>query len=267
MRLAWAFFVRDARIATSYRISFFAQLLGNLLVIGLFYFIGKVIGSQPLPALKAYGGNFLAYLLIGIALTDCVGVSLFTFASQIREAQTTGTLEATLISPARLPMILVYSSIWNYFLSAVRFIIYLVAGGFVYGVDLSHSSVPAAIAVFLLTVFCFMGVGMLWAGAVMIVKRGESIITLGGTVVLLFSGVVFPPTVLPSWMQSLAQAIPLTPALDGMRHALLQGYGFHELRFVLLHLSVFAVVLMAAGMYGFGRAVDLGKRTGSLTQY
>src|SRR3954471_16580683 len=76
MKLAWAFFARDAVTAMSYRASFVVQLLGNLLVLGVFYYIGATIGDQHIPSLKEYGGSYLAFLLIGIALTDCVGVSL-----------------------------------------------------------------------------------------------------------------------------------------------------------------------------------------------
>ena len=267
MRLAWAFFTRDARIAMSYKVSFAVQMISNLMIIGLFYFIGKVIGPAPLPVLKEYGGNFLAYLMIGIALTDCVGISLFSFATQIREAQTTGTLEATLLSPVRLPVILAYSSVWNYFLSAVRSVCYLIAGGIAFGVDVKHGNLPAAALVFLLTVLCFMGVGILWAGVIMVVKRGESMITLGGMIVLLTSGVLFPPALLPGWMQSLAAAIPLTHALDGMRHALLQGWTIAQLSPVIWRLAAFAVVFLTAGFAGFAWSVDVAKRTGSLSHY
>ena len=78
--LALAFLRRDAIIAYSYRVSFVAQLMGNLLVLGLFYYVGRAIGNQPLPAFAPYGGSFVAFLLIGIALTDCVGVSLVSRA-------------------------------------------------------------------------------------------------------------------------------------------------------------------------------------------
>lgn len=267
MRLAWAFLLRDARIAMSYRISFVLQLLGNLVILGLFYFIGKSIGDLPLAALEEYGGNFFAYLLIGIALTDCVGVSLFTFASQLREAQTTGTLEATLMSPVPLPLILLYSSLWSYCMSAVRFLFYLAAGSALYDVDLSRGNVPAALVIFVLTVLCFMGVGILWAGMIMVIKRGESLITLGGTLVLLCGGVLYPPTLLPQWMQSVSVAIPLTHALDGMRRALLQGHGLNELTGVLWLLSSFALGLMVAGFVGFGWTVGIAKQTGTLTHY
>ncbi len=267
MRLAWAFFCRDARIAMSYRAAFAVQMINNLLVIGLFYFISKVIGPTPLPSLKDYGGNFLAYMIIGIALTDCVGISLFTFGTQIREAQMSGTFEATLLSPVRLPVILVYSSLWNYFLSAVRFVCYLVAGAIAYGVSMRQGNFTAAAVVFLLTVLCFMGAGILWAGVIMVVKRGDSLLALGATIVLLCGGVLFPPSMLPHWMQSVAAIIPLTYALDGMRHALLQGWTLTQLNPVLWRLSLFAAILLTAGFAGFAWSVKVAKRTGSLSQY
>lgn len=267
MTLAWAFFRRDAIIAYSYRVSFVAQLVGNLLVLGLFYYIGLAIGDRPLPAFEAYGGNFMAFLLVGIALTDCVGVSLISFAAQIREAQTTGTLEATLMSPVRLPVILVYSSLWNYFICAVRFALYLAIGGYLYGVDLAGAHLPAALLVFALTVCCFVGVGMLWAGIVMLVKRGESIMTVAATIVLLVSGVLYPVELLPGWMQTAASAVPLTHALEAMRLALLKGTSIGELRDLLLALSTFAVLLLSIGVGGFNRAVEMAKHAGSLTEY
>ena len=267
MRLAWAFLKRDAAIALSYRVSFVAQLGGNLLILGLFYYVGKTLGNQPLPALARYGGNLMAFLLIGIALTDCVGVSLVSFASQIREAQTTGTLEATFISPVRLPVILIYSSLWNYVMAGFRFLLYLGIGSVLYGVDMSHMNAPAALIIFLLTVFCFMGIGILWAGIVMLVKRGESLMTVAASVVLLVSGVLYPVSMLPPWMQRISVAVPLTHALEGMRFALLQGQGVVQLAGVIGTLTAFAVVLMTVGVYGFNLSVLAAKHTGSLTQY
>jgi ABC-2 type transport system permease protein len=265
--LAWAFFRRDAIVAYSYRVSFVAQMLGNLLVLGLFYYVGQAIGDRPLPAFAPYGGNFVAFLLIGIALTDCVGVSLVSFAAQIREAQTTGTLEATVMSPVSLPLILVYSSLWNYFLCGIRFLLYLVIGSRLYGLDISHGNFAAALLIFLLTVLCFMGIGILWAGIVMLVKRGESLMTAAASLVLLVSGVLYPVELLPDVLQTIGGLVPLTHALEGMRLALLKGATVAELSATLISLSGFAIVLLTVGIGAFDRAVAIAKHTGSLTQY
>ena len=267
MRLAWAFFKRDAAIALSYRAAFIAQFMGNLLLLVMLYYVGKTVGPASLPALARYGGNFLAFLLIGVALTDCVTVSLASFAAQVREAQTTGTLEATLMSPVRLSLILVYSSLWNYFMSAVRFVLYLVVGGAAYGVSMGRANLASAAVIFVLTIACFMGIGILWAGIVLLVKRGEALMGAMGLIFLMLGGVLFPPSLLPRWIQYLAGLVPLTPALEGMRFALLQGYGFEQLSAILIRLSAFSIVLLTAGVVGFNYAVQLGRKTGSLSQY
>jgi len=267
MRLAWAFFQRDAAIALSYRAAFFAQFLGTLLFVAILYYVGKTIGMESLPALARYGGNFLAFLLIGIALSDCVTMSLLSFATQVREAQTTGTLELTLMSPVRLSAILIYSSIWNYFLCAVRFSLYIVVGGALYGLSAASAAVFSAGLIFLLTILCYMGIGILWAGIVLLIKRGEGITGAAGVLTLMLTGVLFPTSLLPGWLQAAASLIPLTSALDGMRLALLQGYGVAELSGILVRLSVFAAVLLTTGILGFNFAVQIGRRTGSLTQY
>ncbi len=267
MRLAWAFLKRDAITAVSYRISFAVQLLGNILILGLIYFIGKSLGPTPMPAFQQYGGSFLGFLLIGVALTDCAGVSLTTFAREIREGQLSGTLEATLMSPVRLPLMLIYSSLWSYCFSAFRFVLYLAVGSVLYGVSLGHANVLASIVLFLLTIMCFMGIGILWSSIVMVVKRGDAIITSFGYVVLLLGGVLFPSTVLPVWLQRAAELIPLKHALDGMRRALLMGANLSDLAPVILKLTIFAGVLLPAGLISFSLAVQAAKRHGSLTEF
>lgn len=267
MKMAWAFFKRDAAIAYSYRGAFLAHLIGNVVMLAMLYYVGKTVGAQSLPALAKYGGNFLAFVLIGVALTDCVTVSLASFGAQVREAQTTGTLEATLMSPVRLSTILVCSSLWNYFLAAVRFLLYLVVGGSIFGISLGRANLTSATVIFILTVLCFMGIGILWAGIVLLMKRGEALMGVGGMVLLMFGGVLFPTSMLPSWIQNLARLVPLNPALEGMRFALLQGYGLKQLQDIVISLSLFSAILLGAGILGFNAAVQMGRKSGSLTQY
>jgi ABC-2 type transport system permease protein len=90
---------------------------------------------------------------------------------------------------------------------------------------------------------------------------------MGGVIVTLLGGVIFPVTMLPPWVQSITKWVPLTHALDGMRFALLQGYGLRQLGPTLGTLSIFAAVLLVVGIGGFNAAVEAGRRTGSLTQY
>jgi ABC-2 type transport system permease protein len=266
MRLAWAFFKRDAVTALSYRIAFLAQLSGNMIGMGVFYFIAKTVGTQRLPALADQGGNLFAFLLVGIALSDCVGISLSMFALQVREGQFTGTLEATLISPVSLPLMMIYSSLWSYFFCFIRFVIYLSLGAALYNVSLRNANLPVAVLIFFLTVVCFMGLGILWASIVLIIKRGEAVMSALGYVFLLLGGVLFPVSVMPHWLQAIAWFIPLKHALEAMRFALLQGYSFQALLPKLALLSAFAAVLLVAGLITFSATVRAAKHNGTLSQ-
>jgi ABC-2 type transport system permease protein len=267
MKLAWAFIKRDATIAASYRIAFILQLVEVFTILTVFYYIGKTLGDRNVPALARYGGNFLAFLLIGISFTDCVTLSLTTFAQQIRESQTTGTLEITLMSPVRLSVILLYSSLWPYMFSALRLVLYLTVGGIVYGVGMRQANLGSALLIFLLTVLCFMGIGVLWAGVVLLMKRGEAVMNLMGFGVILVSGVIFPIGMLPGWVQTVGALMPLSHALEGMRLAILQGKGVAELSPIIFKLSAFAIVLLTVGLTGFNAAVNVTKRVGSLSDY
>jgi len=267
MRLAWAFFCRDAAIALSYRIAFVVQLLGNLLLVGILYYLSRTVGVEKVPSLERYGGNLMAFLLIGVALTDCVLVSLVGFAQQVRESQTTGTLEATLMSSVRLTVILIYSSFWNYFLSAVRFLMYLLAGVAIGGLRIDTVNPLSGLTIFILTVLSFMGIGILWAAVVLLVKRGEALMSMMTVLVFLVSGVLFPVNLLPGWMQWFSNLIPLTAALEGMRLAIMKNATLFELGSIVLQLTGFAVLLPTLGILGFNYAVRIGRRQGSLTQY
>ncbi|MEJ2756747.1 MAG: hypothetical protein P8104_13230, partial [Gammaproteobacteria bacterium] len=139
--LAYAYFKRDGIIELSYKFSFFVQMLGNVVLLVIFYYIGQMTLGKEIPALTRYGGSYLAFLLIGLALTECVSVSLTTFAKQIREGQLTGALEITLLSPVSLTRLLLYSALWPYFISAIRFFIYLFIGMYFYHVGFDKADV------------------------------------------------------------------------------------------------------------------------------
>ncbi len=89
---------------------------------------------------------------------------------------------------------------------------------------------------------------------------------LGGAFLLL-GGVMFPIEVLPEWMQTLSNFIPLTYGLEGMRLALLQGYGIDQIINQIMILGVFSLVLITVGIFSFNWSVWLVKDRGSLTQF
>jgi ABC-2 type transport system permease protein len=265
MRLAWMFLKRDAIIAWSYKVDMIFQVMIRLLLIVLFYFL---LRSLPIPqSVSAFPGGVFPSIMIGVAFSDCVSVSVSVFAKQIREAQMTGSLEITLMSPVPLPLVLIYSSLWAYSFSALRFVFYLFVGSTMMGVNLSRADWLAALTVLVLTDVCFMGLGILLSSGVILFKRGDNLTVLMGDLLLFSSGVFFPIAVLPPLAQTLARLVPFTPALAAMRAALLTGASISKLLPDLRMLGIFTVVTMALGLFCFMSAVSSARKHGTLSEF
>ena len=83
----------------------------------------------------------------------------------------------------------------------------------------------------------------------------------------LLSGVVYPVTVLPGWLQIGSWFLPHTYALDGLRLALLQGASWSQITPQLVALVLFGTGILSVGSLLFKYAVYRARLDGSLGQY
>ncbi|HEX7974719.1 MAG TPA: ABC transporter permease, partial [Anaerolineales bacterium] len=267
LRIAQAFLKRDLLTEASYRFSFLLQFLNTFFSAAVFYFISRLLGPAAAPYLAAYGGDYFSFVLIGIAFAGYFGVGLSSFANNLRQAQTTGTLEAMLATPTGLSAIILSSSLWDFLLTTLRVVVYLALGAGLMGVNLGRGNYPAAALILLLTVTVFSSLGIMAASFIMVLKRGDPITWAFNALFSLLGGVYYPITVLPGWMQTLSGLIPMTYALRAMRLALLQGASLASLAPDLLALAGFSLVLLPASLLAFRFAVRRAKVDGSLAHY
>lgn len=266
-RITWAFLKRDVREEVSYRLSFLLQFLNIFFSVGLFYFIAQLLGEAATPHLQPYGGDYFAFVLIGIAFAGYFGVGLSSFSSSLRQAQTTGTLEAMLTTPTSLSTIILSSSLWSYLLTTFRVLVYLLIGTIFLGVELGSSNYPGALIILILTMITFSSLGILAASFIMVLKRGDPVTWLFNASSSFLGGVYYPVTIFPGWLQLLAYLLPVTYALRAMRLALLQGASFQQLSTDIVILALFSVVLLPASLLAFRFAVRRAKVDGSLSHF
>jgi ABC-2 type transport system permease protein len=267
MSIGTAFLKRDFSIALSYRVGFLLRLFGIFFSVASFYFLSRLFGGAMVPQLEQYGGDYFSFVLIGLAFTGYLGLSLSNFSSSIREGQMTGTLEIMLLSPTRLSIILLSSSLWSYVQTTVNVLLYLIIGALVFGFNISHANFLSAVVILVLSIVSFSGFGILSAAVVLVVKQGDPISWVFGGLSTLLAGVYFPITVLPGWLGAVSRIIPLTYALDAMRLAMLQGYSLYQVRLDVLVLVGFALVLNPLAFFAFRQALKRAKIEGSLIQY
>ncbi|MBW1892801.1 MAG: ABC transporter permease [Deltaproteobacteria bacterium] len=267
LKKPFVFLYKDFINESSYKFAFITQFLGMFLSILSLYFLSKLVGDSASPHLKQYGGNYLSFLLIGLALISYVQVSLRSFSTCIRSAQTLGTLEAMLVTQTTIPTIIISSSLYSFVITSLRIVAYLLLGALAFDLDINDANYLGAMLILTLTVFSCSSIGILSASFIMVFKKGDPLNWIFSGLSWLLSGVYYPVSILPDWLQSLSYFLPVTHSLEGMRLALLQGYSLEDLLPSIIPLIVFSAVMIPFSLWIFKYAVKIAKINGSLTQY
>ncbi|MEW6385978.1 MAG: ABC transporter ATP-binding protein/permease [Thermodesulfobacteriota bacterium] len=267
LTVAAAFFKRDMLEEWSYRLSFSLQLISIFFSVTMFYFLSRLFGQSVNQYLSPYGTDYFSFVLMGIAFSQYFDVGLSTFSNSLREAQTTGTLEAMFTSPTSISLIIISSSLWSYLFASLQVLIYLVMGTVLFKARLVDFSLPAVIVILSLTIVCFSSLGLIAASFIMLFKRGDPVLWLFSTSSALLSGVYYPLAILPEWLRSLSYFLPNTYILEAVRLALLQGCPLAALKRQLAFLVLFCVILVPLSLWAFRWAVYRAKVAGTLTHY
>lgn len=261
-----AIFVRDMRLALSYRTSFWLQWVSIAVSVAGFWFVSQFVPPSQRFGSAGHSATYFAYVIIGIAFVNYQSTALQSFQRAIRGDQMLGTLEAILVTPTSLPLIIFASGLWAFVLTTAQVAWYLVIAAALFGLDLAHTDVATAAAFLGLTILCMSPLGVMSAASIMLFKQaGPTNVIMGGAAQLL-GGVLFPVSVLPKALQVVSGLLPITHALNGMRGAV-RGESLMHLAPDALWLALAAVVLLPASVLVFNRAVDRAKLDGTLGHY
>ncbi|MBM4284977.1 MAG: ABC transporter permease [Deltaproteobacteria bacterium] len=267
LRKCLAFFVRDFLWDLSYPLNFAWRFASIMFTLITFYFLGRLLASGASPHLAAYGGEYFPFVMVGLALASFQGVALTSISYTISYGMYTGTLEAMLVTPTSLSTIIFSSVLYQFTTALLEIGIYILFSAAFFGMVLGRADLPAAGLLLLLTLLAHLPLGILSAGFLLLFKRGDPITALLGHLSGLVAGVYFPIQVLPGWLQSVAQLLPFTHALEGLRQAVLNGKGVTDLSFQIAVLGLFALALTPLSLAVFAWTVRQAKRLGTLSQF
>lgn len=265
LALIRTFLRRDWVNETSYRGMLLIETLGVGSSLILFYSIGRLVGGQPEP-LREYGGEYFPFALVGLAVSGYFSISLISASNRLRQAQTTGTLEAMFVTATSPTRLIALSSAWDYLLATVRLAVFIAIGVLAMGVDFDLN-VWATLPVIVLSLTSFVALGLIAASCILVVKRGDSIAILGNIITTVFGGVLFPITLLPGWARPVSYLIPLSWALDGLRRATLTGASPRDIAGSLTALAISTALLIPLAWLSLRWATGRVRRDGSLGHY
>jgi ABC-2 type transport system permease protein len=262
-----AFVRRDVRITLSYRMAALGGLLGLAAHAIVLSFIGQLVDPSRLPTFGGSRVTYMEFVTIGIALNMVVMSLLHQVATVIRTEQMLGTLESLLSTPTKIGTIQVGSATLALLTVPFRLGLFIVVLAMVFGLHFFASGIAPAAAIMAAFLPFLWGLGLLSAGAILTFRRGVGALAVGTTMLGLASGAFFPLSLLPHWLQTVANANPLAIAIHGLRETLIGGTGWTSTGADLLELIPLSVVAMAAGVIAFRLALARERRNGTLGLY
>jgi len=254
-RASYAFVERNFNLTRRYlgwEVAFLVYAVAGALSVSL---IGESVGSRQL----------LMSLVIGATFWNYLSVVFQSIGDTITWERWEGTLEYTMMAPIHRSMQLLGSALYAVIYGLIHTAILLAILALFFSLDLVRADFAAAALFMVVGSASFIGVGMLAAiMPMMSVERGSQMVFVLQSCLLLVSGVYYPTTVLPGWMQLISRISPATYVLDAVRKALIDGASINQLLSDLWPLLIMAVVLIPLGLWGFGQAERYAKRTGKL---
>jgi ABC-2 type transport system permease protein len=255
LRASYAFVERNLNLTKRYwgwELAFLLYAVAGALSVTL---IGQEVGDQRLIFSLMIGATFWNYMSV-----------VFSFiAETITWERWEGTLEYTMMAPVRRISHLLGSTLFAIGYGFVHTAVVLTVLVLFFGLDLSSADFTAAAVFMLLGSLSIVGIGMMAAILPLLyVERGDQMTFVLNSLLLLFSGVYYSIEILPEWMQFVAQFVPGTYILDGIRKSLIDGVPLAGLLHDVWPLIVMAVVLIPLGAWAFSLAERYAKRTGKL---
>jgi ABC-2 type transport system permease protein len=147
----------------------------------------------------------------------------------------------------------------------VRAVLLFAVVAMFFSLELSNANFAAALIVLVVASISFIGIGMMTAVLPLISpEKGTQLGFVAQGILLVVSGVYYPVSVLPGWMQALAKISPATYALDGIRDAIINGAGISAMWPNIWPLIIIGVVSVPLGLEVFRRGERYAKRHGKL---
>ena len=267
LRKLSAFVRRDLLVQWSYRLSFLTSFIGLFGGALIFYFIGKMVDPATIPTVGGKQVSYLEFAVVGMTLGGFVHLGLERVSAALRNEQLMGTLESLLTTPTSSQTIQIGSVLFDLIFIPLRMGLLLLLLALVFGLNLDAGGVPQSLVLLVFFMPFVWGLGILAAAITLTFRRGAGIVGLAIGALTLVSGLYFPLTLLPNWLETISAANPLAIAATGLRDALLGGTGWDSIWNDILILTPLSIASILVGTIAFKLALTRERRLGTLGAY
>ncbi|MFH1589457.1 MAG: ABC transporter permease [archaeon] len=223
------------------------------------------LGVAAVAGININTESYVLYLLVGSFMWTYLS-SIFGIVSwAITWERWEGTIEYTFMAPVNRTLHLMGNSIFAIIYGLIRMIIVFGVSSLVFDFSLSQANLVSAGIILIFASISFIGLGMMAAVLPLISpEMGDKTTLIVEAVVMMISGIFYPVSTLPGWMQIFSKLSPGTYALEGMREAVLNGASISGVASFIWPLIITGLVLIPLGRLVFVFGEKYVKRTGKL---
>ena len=240
-------------------VAFFLWTVANTLTI---VFIAKGI---PAVGGKIDVEKVTTILLVGAVIWAYLGIIFEILTETVAWERWEGTIEYTFMAPLSRPVHLFGMGLFAIGYGVVRAILLFGVVAAFFSLHLPDANYVAALVLLIVASISFIGIGMMTAVLPLISpEKGTQLGFVAQGLLLVVSGVYYPVSVLPQWMQALSVISPATYALRGCRAAIINGAGLTDLWTEIWALLVIGAVSVPLGLWTFRTGERYAKKHGKL---
>jgi len=198
--------------------------------------------------------NYFQFVAPGI-MAMVMMMSLMTgLPHAISYEREVGTLDGMLVAPVHRISVIGGKVIAQTTRGMIQGVIILALAVILFGVVI-NGSVALVIGLMLLSVFSFVGLGILITSFTSTEETANMIMMSFMFPMMFLSGVFFPLQQMPQFMQIVARFLPLTYAVTALRRVVVLGAGVPAIATDIVILFGFGIVLLSVALVMFERAV------------
>lgn len=254
---------RDLLVFVSYRSQAASRVVNSIVSAAMFYYISRLVSTEQFMD----ADDYFAYVVVGLAIMQVLSSTLGSTPMVVRADLISGTLERVLVSPFGVLGAVIAALVFPTALALLTGAITIAFSAVVFGLHIEVTTVAWAIPLSVLASLAFAPFTLGFTAFVLAFKQvmpGSNYVV---TALALVSGIYFPVELLPSWIAWFAEVQPFTPAVELLRHVITGAPTSDPVLLLVAKLVGFTVVLGPLSLIAVNRAVEYGRRRGSLIEY
>lgn len=206
--------------------------------------------SLDVQDINAKKVRYIDFLLPGIVAMSIMQMAVFSVAFVFTDYKEKGILKRLLATPMKPQDFVISQVITRLIVAVVQSAVLLLVGALVFKTHIYGNPLLILLTVFLGGIM-FLGLGFTISGLSKTVEAVPAIANIIIFPMLFLSGIFFPMSSMPGWLQSVVQYLPLQPFAHALREIVGNGANFSAIRGDLAWVFGWALVLVFLAIFTF----------------